>query len=608
MAGWVGDEPPSEAAWADAARALIERGQPFRAHDTAREGLAHYPGSVGLRQVIARALVRTGSIEKALEFLEPLLAEQQRPDDDETHGLLGRVYKELYRRDPSDRRSLERSRDIYAEGYRATAGVYTGINAATMSWVCGDVDLARDIALALRAELGESESTDYWHHATCGEIALLLGEREAAVDAYARGVELAGGRWALTASSREQLSLLAGAGFDVPLELFEMLRPPVVALFTGHMMDRPGRSPRFPASAEGPVRERIAAVLDELDARIGFSSAACGSDLLFVEAMKARGAEVHLVLPFRVTDFVETSVGFAGEDWVRRFQHALDTADSVKYVTREPYMNDPDLFTFANRVLRGLVELRAAPLGTSPHLVAVYNGIPSGARGGTSEIVESWADPDRLRVIDIADLGDTDTPSSSTYNRDIGDVHREVRMLVFADVVGYSQLDEQDTPLFMRELLARTAHELRLLQIPRPLVNTWGDAIFAVLDDPIDAAKYALALQEAISDRDWRAHGMSADLSVRVAVHAGPVFVADDPITERTTCYGSHVNRAARLEPITIPGSVYCTEQFGAILAADQADRGIDSFALDYVSVRALAKGFGSEPVYRLRRQLMNKK
>ena len=51
-----------------------------------------------------------------------------------------------------------------------------------------------------------------------------------------------------------------------------------VVVFSGHMIDQPGRSrPRFPLSSERKAAKEIAAKLKQLDARIGFASAACGA-------------------------------------------------------------------------------------------------------------------------------------------------------------------------------------------------------------------------------------------------------------------------------------------------------------------------------------------
>ena len=52
---------------------------------------------------------------------------------------------------------------------------------------------------------------------------------------------------------------------------------------------------------------------------------------------------------------------------------------------------------------------------------------------------------------------------------------------------------------------------------------------------------------------------------------AGPVYSGHDPIIGKMNYYGSHVNRAARIEPVTIPGCAFLSEQFAALLAIDPA-------------------------------------
>ena len=55
-----------------------------------------------------------------------------------------------------------------------------------------------------------------------------------------------------------------------------------VAVFSGHMIDRQNRpTPRFPSKLTEAVRKTIQKWIDDNKAFIGYSSAACGSDLLF---------------------------------------------------------------------------------------------------------------------------------------------------------------------------------------------------------------------------------------------------------------------------------------------------------------------------------------
>ena len=49
---------------------------------------------------------------------------------------------------------------------------------------------------------------------------------------------------------------------------------------------------------------------------------------------------------------------------------------------------------------------------------------------------------------------------------------------------------------------------------------------------------------------------------MRIGLHAGPVFEGIDAITGRPNFFGSRVNRAARIEPVTLPGHIYASQQF----------------------------------------------
>jgi len=96
-----------------------------------------------------------------------------------------------------------------------------------------------------------------------------------------------------------------------------------VFLFSGHMIDAPGRAvPRFPAREEPVAAAAIAAKLNELGAGtpdVGLCGGACGGDLLFAEALLARGARLVVLLAFDEATFLARSVDFAGDDWRRRF-------------------------------------------------------------------------------------------------------------------------------------------------------------------------------------------------------------------------------------------------------------------------------------------------
>jgi hypothetical protein len=105
----------------------------------------------------------------------------------------------------------------------------------------------------------------------------------------------------------------------------QAVMPRNVLLFSGHMIDAPGREePRFPASKEPVAADAVAKLLDSADIQASSSDlaicgAACGGDLLFAEACLARGTTLELYIPFDEQTFLAESVDFADANWRQRF-------------------------------------------------------------------------------------------------------------------------------------------------------------------------------------------------------------------------------------------------------------------------------------------------
>ncbi len=99
--------------------------------------------------------------------------------------------------------------------------------------------------------------------------------------------------------------------------------PRKVVLFSGHMIDAPGREkPRFPPDKEPVAAQAIAGALSDLHVGpddLCICGGACGGDLLFAEAALARSALLEIYIPFEEPTFLEKSVDFANSDWRARF-------------------------------------------------------------------------------------------------------------------------------------------------------------------------------------------------------------------------------------------------------------------------------------------------
>ncbi len=605
---------------ADAVRRAEERlhqGEPILAYNAAHSGLMRWPDDVRLRQLQALALARSGDVERANRLLAQLADDGH--GDAETLGMLARTHKDLalaatdavqraQHLDAGFRlylRAFENARD-HASG--DADAYYAGINAATMAVLNGALERARAIAHEVHAicardpPVDASGSARYWREATLGEATLILGDVGAAERHYRHAAELAERRFGDVSSTRRQLRLLLAHLPPHDAALQDALRIPPVLAFTGNMIDGPdSRTPRFPAAIEGAVRHALMQHLAALQPTAVYGSAACGADLICLEAARELGCETHIVLPFPAAEFYRSSVDFAGGRWGERFEQALATADSVTIASDHRARDSAASFDYANLVLTGMAALRAETLDTQLRGIAVWDPRFKAIAGGAAALVAQWEE--QGLTVDHVDAhafhGGPAPPSAPASGPDarVGVLTYEMRALLFADAVGYSLLSEDQIVGFITGFLEAVAALNRRTAHPCEQVDTSGDGLYMVFRSAVAAGHYALELSALVRDFDRKAWGLPPDFDLRIALHAGPVHCTRDPITGRNLYSGAHTNRAARIEPITPPGQVYASSAFAAVAAATGA-RGL---SLRYVGRIPLAKGYGTLGLYCVR-------
>jgi hypothetical protein len=161
-------------------------------------------------------------------------------------------------------------------------------------------------------------------------------------------------------------------------------------VISGHMIDSPGRMPpRFPASAEEPVRlamERILADRDIGQKDLAITSGARGADIIGAELCLARGAAVWLLLPLLEPEFLERSVRLPDSDWVERF-HALTRRCIVRYQQDELGPAPPGQNPFARNNTWCLDQGRAAVGDERLFGLVVWDECPANREGGAADFV-----------------------------------------------------------------------------------------------------------------------------------------------------------------------------------------------------------------------------
>ena len=589
-------------------REALDAGLNTEALDLARKAVLDDPSAAEPRYLGALACARMGAISETERWLAPIDREQlgNSPLAADVWSLSGKVAKERYATAASGATSAiardfaRAAIECYRRAFGISGAAYPAVNAATMAMLSSDPALAR--TLASEALSAPGTGSDHWRHATAGEASLILNETDAARAHYAEAHRLAGNRFGDIASMRRQL-LLIGSG--AACDLLEAVPAPRVIAFSGHMIDHPARAaPRFPAGLEPTVAAALRAKLASLGPSLGYAQAACGGDILFLEAMQDAGMQTQIVLPCAREDFVEASVSFAGDGWHSRFERVLGGATSVILATEEAHLGDDVLFEHAANLIQGMAFLRARELSTQPLLLTVSEPGSQERIGGTAATAEEWRRKGgEICNIDLAVLRGSDVwprdPSGGSVPAPPAArsaTPRSLKSLVFADIRGYSRMAERHNFEFASMFLHTCKRVLDSLDRPAVDANTRGDALFIVFERPGQAAEFALRLLHALNAINWPAFGLAPDTSARIGLHTGPVYSVFDPVMSKATFYGTHVNRTARLEPIVQPGHIFATEAFAASLIAAGEVR----FQCDYIGAMPLAKQFGEARLYRL--------
>jgi class 3 adenylate cyclase len=376
------------------------------------------------------------------------------------------------------------------------------------------------------------------------------------------------------------------------------------------MVDRIGRRPpRFPQAHAEKIGQRIARELEALQATDGFASATSGGDILFLEAVLTRGGRVHVTLPCAVDEFRHDCVDIIpGADWAARFDRILQQATSLEVLSQQYASDNAMASECCNRVMVGLAVRNAAAKGEEPHVLALWDGRPGDAFGGTQSVVQ-FCSQYGFRVRWMSDL----VPGGGAESRNlapavntsavrhatfVAEAPQQICTAVFADAVGFSKLREREVPLFARHYLTSAMSALQARTIVPLVKNTWGDGLYLVFESVRDAGVFALDFRDRIVSTDWRQLGLSAALNVRIGIHAGPLYRIYDPVIGQWSYTGAHVTRAARLEPSTDPGKVFATLPFVALAAAERATE----FLCRPAGRRELAKGAGAIELFELTR------
>lgn len=565
-------------------------GDMFALYERTREAIDKFPDDPEVRYLQALAMARLGDPHAAMRLYERNRVEEIGTED--AIALKGRLLKDLAVRSAGAEQVdlFRQSSRAYRHAYHLSDGYFSGINAATTSFLAGDEDEAQELAAAIGRRPDVADPQDYFAAASAAEAKLVGGEVENATALFAEARRRSDASPGMVASTARQVAMIASklsATEGQRNALLDSIRPTPVIHFCGHM---------FAAGweEEKSIVEAVRPILDKSDVLIGYGQLACGADILIAEALLERGGELHVVLPFAEEDFIKSSVVIGGPEWVSRYEKARSAASSVTFATQMQWVNDDQQFSYCAKLVMGLAQLRASVMQADTFQLAIWDGEPTAAIAGTAAHCAEWKElGGQSRVISVP----KERPSLDTVEvtQVPGRPSWRLCSMLFADFAGFSLLDEEHLSQFLEVVMGRIAKVLDRHSDVVLCRNSWGDAIFAVIKTPAMAAEIALEIQAELDPKTLQSIGLPAEGGMRISLHHGPIFEHFDAVQSARTFYGTEVTVAARIEPRVPVGAIYTTQPFAALIESD-----LNNYHFEYVGKMDLAKNYGERVLYRL--------
>ncbi len=168
--------------------------------------------------------------------------------------------------------------------------------------------------------------------------------------------------------------------------------------------------------------------------------------------------------------------------------------------------------------------------------------------------------------------------------------------MLFSDIRGFSNIRNDDLKVRLERFLKKDILEHLLTPENHIYFNPWGDAFFICSENPVALAELGLQIRDKFRHQDWIRFGLREALAVRVALHAQTVRLVNNPDGTIRDVTGAGVDTTARMEPVTAPNEVFCSELFHQLLT----QAGPANINTVPVGKKQLAKGFGEMNLYRL--------
>jgi len=172
----------------------------------------------------------------------------------------------------------------------------------------------------------------------------------------------------------------------------------------GRRIDPVGATePVFPLENARRVQERVQRMLLEKNVRILVCSAACGADLIALQAAETLGLRRRIVLPFNRDQFRSSSVIDRPGDWGPIYDRIIADAEIRCDLVDLQLPQSEQAYGAANSAILQEIHRLSNVTGDSGAVALVWNGIAKG-KGDNSASLREGARERGLEVFEVSTL------------------------------------------------------------------------------------------------------------------------------------------------------------------------------------------------------------
>lgn len=519
--------------------------------------IAAPPARTSLAAIITAA--RAGSLGFATAMFEAG-GWGTREDDPAARATQARLLKETALRARGAKRNaaLVAAADAFAAAAALNPQPWLWIEEAVMRRLAGDGETAERLAHGVLAALAAGRDwaeTPYFIAAVQAQAHLVCHEVEAARAALAMACAADPDGWADRAATLRQMALVLAA-MAADAAWLDAFRPPRSLNFAGHL----GVSAAAGDALRGTVGDWLAAE----GIGFGFGALAAGADIVVAEALLARGAELHVVLPIGVEAFIAQSVAPFDHAWLPRFRACLEAAQSVRCLTALRGAYEPLATRLAADVAMGAAVLNARMLASGAAQLLITDGAAGrfGAGLSTAYLGERWRDAGPQHCIAVP--RDAPVVASGARSAPEGRPDRRLAAMLWIGFAGLDDLDEDGFSTALDAVIAPFRAACAALPVQPELTLPVGNARMVAFADPDAAWAYACGL---LALPPLAAPGLNVPL--RICGHYALAHWLEAP----AALVGRGIAELGMIASAALPGVLTASETLAAALCVNQADR-----------------------------------